>query len=261
MKVIILAAGASRRLGLNQPKSLIRIKGTNLIEIQLNQLFKAGINPSDINIVTGFKFQDFEYLNVNQILNNEYENSHQIKSILSCSSSIDFAKEDIIVSYGDVLYEASIISKLLSSKFDITLPYLTEWKNIWSQRLDDYMGDVESFMIDKDNFLVEIGKKIIDSEPQGQFMGLSYFKNGSLEKLKQIVIHEANKNSTLLNDLEFTTALNYLLLNDVRVKTIPYSGIFNELDLPEDLKKLEKIILKNKFFLDFEYLVNSKIIE
>jgi len=261
MKVIILAAGASRRLGLNQPKSLIKIMGTNLIEIQLNQLIKAGINPSDITIVTGFKYKDFEYLKVNQIFNNEYENSHQIKSILSCSNSIDFANEDILISYGDVLYESSIISKLLSSEFDITLPYLIEWRNIWSQRLDDYMSDIESFSVDKDNFLVEIGKKVLDSEPHGQFMGLSYFKNGSLEKLKKIVIYKANKNLIFLNDLEFTTALNYLLLNEVKIKTIPYSGIFNELDLPNDLKRLDKIIKSNKFLLDFEYLVNSKIIE
>jgi len=261
MKVIILAAGASRRLGLNKPKSLIKIMGTNLIEIQLNQLIKAGINPSDITIVTGFKFKDFEYLKVNQILNNEYENSHQIISILSCSNSIDFANVDILISYGDVLYESNIISKLLNSKFDITLPYLTEWRNVWSQRLDDYMSDIESFSVDKDNFLVEIGKQALDSEPHGQFMGLSYFKNGSLEKLKKIAIYETNNNSLSLNDLEFTTALNYLLINKVKIKTIPYSGIFNELDLPNDLKRLEEIIQSNKFLLDFKYLVNSKIRE
>ena len=56
MKVIILAAGASRRLGLNQPKSLIKLKETNLIEIQLNQLLKAGISPKDINIVATKSF-------------------------------------------------------------------------------------------------------------------------------------------------------------------------------------------------------------
>ena len=261
MKVIILAAGASRRLGLNQPKSLIKIKGTNLIEIQLNQLLKAGIKPEDINIVTGFKYQDFKYLKVNQILNDEYKYSHQVKSILSCSSYIDFANEDILISYGDVLYESSIITELLNSKFDITVPYLTDWKNIWSQRLNDYMSDVESFVFDKDNFLVEIGKKVVNAEPQGQFMGLSYFKNGSLEKLKKIIIYEVNKQLIDINDLEFTTALNYLLVNELTVKTTPYSGIFNELDFPYDLTKLEQIILNNKFLLDFEYLVNSKIIE
>jgi len=123
------------------------------------------------------------------------------------------------------------------------------------------MSDVESFMIDKNNFLLEIGKPVLNSEPQVQFMGLSYFKNGSLEKLKKIVIYESNRKSIDLNEIEFTTALNYLLINDVTVKTVPYSGIFNELDFPNDLKKLEKILLENKFLIDFEYLINSKIIE
>ena len=78
--------------------------------------------------MTGFKFQDFEYLKVKQILNNEYKNSHQIK--VFCSSYINFANEDILISYADVLYESSIISRLLNSKFDITVPYLTDWKHM-----------------------------------------------------------------------------------------------------------------------------------
>ncbi len=261
MKVIILAAGASRRLGLDQPKSLIKLEETNLIEIQLNQLLKAGISRNDINIVTGYKHKEFEYLNVNQIYNIDYEKSHQVKSIFCCTNFIDFSEEDILISYGDVLYESNIIDELINSKFDITVPYLTDWKDIWSNRLEDYMTDIETFKINDDNFLIEIGEEVIDTDPDGQFMGLAYFKRGALKILEDLIIKALNDNSTDLNSIEFTTALNHLLKNKIKVKAFPYKGIFNELDFPKDLKRLKIIIENNPSLLNLEYLINAKIIK
>ena len=261
MKVIILVAGASRRLGLNQPKSLIKLQETNLIEIQINQLLKAGISPNDINIVTGYKYKDFEYLNINQIYNVDYEKSHQVKSIFCCTNFIDFSKEDILISYGDVLYESNIINELLNSDYDITVPYLVDWKNIWSDRLENYMTDVETFRINDEHFITEIGEKVVDIHPEGQFMGLAYFKRGTLKILENIITQTLNDNLTDLNTIEFTTAINYLIKNKIKVKAFPYNGIFNELDFPKDLERLKIIIEDNPFFLNLEYLINTKIIK
>ena len=261
MKVIILAAGASRRLGLDQPKSLIKLEETNLIEIQLNQLLKAGISPKDINIVTGYKYKEFEYLNVNQIYNIDYDKSHQVKSIFCCANFIDFSKEDILISYGDVLYESNIVKELLNSNHDITVPYLIDWKNIWRDRLDDYVTDLETFRINDDHFLIEIGDKVTNIDPNGQFMGLACFKRGALKKLENVITGVLNGNLTDLNKIEFTTALNFLIQNRMEVKAFPYNGIFNELDFPKDLKRLKIIIEENPSLLNLEYLINAEIIK
>lgn len=60
---IIMAAGTASRfapLSYEKPKALIEVRGEVLIERQINQLRKAGIN--EIVIVTGYMAEQFEYL-------------------------------------------------------------------------------------------------------------------------------------------------------------------------------------------------------
>ena len=65
MKTIILSAGTGSRLKHDKPKSLIDLDGRKLIEVQLNQLFLAGIKKEDINLVIGYKEELFEGYNNN----------------------------------------------------------------------------------------------------------------------------------------------------------------------------------------------------
>ena len=54
------------------------------------------------------------------------------------------------------------------------------WLELWKKRFSDPLEDAETFKVDKDNFITEIGNKSSSYENiQGQFMGLlslsSYF--------------------------------------------------------------------------------------
>ena len=55
MKVVILTAGRGSRLNLNLPKSIVKVDDRCMLDIQLSQLYSAGIKPEDITIVTGYK--------------------------------------------------------------------------------------------------------------------------------------------------------------------------------------------------------------
>ena len=60
---IIMAAGTSSRfapLSFERPKALIEVRGEILIERQIRQLRKAGIE--EIVIITGYMAEQFEYL-------------------------------------------------------------------------------------------------------------------------------------------------------------------------------------------------------
>ncbi len=74
MKTIILSAGTGSRLNYDKPKSLIDLDGRKLIEVQLNQLFLAGIKKEDINLVIGYKeelFEGYKYIKNLLIMNTE----------------------------------------------------------------------------------------------------------------------------------------------------------------------------------------------
>ena len=55
MNVVVLTAGRGSRLNLNLPKSLVKVDERCMLDIQLSQLYSAGIKSEDITIVTGYK--------------------------------------------------------------------------------------------------------------------------------------------------------------------------------------------------------------
>ena len=66
MKVVILTAGRGSRLNLNLPKSIVKVDDRCMLDIQLSQLYSAGIKPEDITIVTGYKnnlFSKYDFKN------------------------------------------------------------------------------------------------------------------------------------------------------------------------------------------------------
>ena len=83
---IILAAGKSNRFApftYEKPKGLFRVKGEILIERQIEQLQKAGVN--EIYIVVGYMKEKFFYLEkkygVKLIINNQFGNKGNIYSL------------------------------------------------------------------------------------------------------------------------------------------------------------------------------------
>lgn len=91
---VILAAGTSSRfvpLSYDIPKGLIEVKGERLIERQIRQLKDAGV--SDINIVTGYKAEKFEYLadkyDVRLIFNEDYAVYNNISSVFKVLDLLD----------------------------------------------------------------------------------------------------------------------------------------------------------------------------
>ena len=91
---IILAAGMSTRfapLSYDKPKALLRVKGEILIERQILQLKKAGIQ--DITIVTGYKKEQFAYLadtfDVQLVENPDYGRYNNTSSLMRVLDKLD----------------------------------------------------------------------------------------------------------------------------------------------------------------------------
>lgn len=121
---VIMAAGTSSRLAplsYEMPKGLITVKGEVLIERQIRQLRKAGIN--DIYVVTGYKAEEFAYLadkfNVTLVNNPYYDTRNNnasikaVENILSntyvCSAD-NYFNQNPFAEYADSAYYAAVYS-------------------------------------------------------------------------------------------------------------------------------------------------------
>jgi len=81
-----------------------------------------------------------------------------------------------ILSYSDIFYESSAVELLMESKAGLAVTYDPHWLKLWKKRFGDPLIDAETFRLNSDKSLVEIGNKPKSlSEVEGQYMGLLRF--------------------------------------------------------------------------------------
>lgn len=179
MKAIILAAGVSRRLyplTFDTPKSLLELKDKPILDYQLEALKSVGIK--DIIIVLGYYSELFvEHLNKNhsdlkvQIVNNHH--FFETNTAYSVWLSKNTANQgDTILMNADVLFPIKLIKRLVSSKQSDLMA--VEVKKCGEEEVKVIEGDKKR--------IVAIGKKLIQENSLGEFIGVAKFSNEFMKK-------------------------------------------------------------------------------
>ncbi len=238
MNIVFLAAGKSSRIykEVGKPKCLLKINNQSIISNLLKNL--KGLKIKKINIVTGFK----SYLikkelkknkKINYIYNKYFNSREMLYSLILALKKID---DDIIFSYTDIIYDRSIIKKLISKKNNIYLPILKNWKNVWIKRKKEIKSDAEDLQIDKNSNLKTIGKKITNiSKVKYQFMGLVMINK---ENKKEIIkLYNSTKNNKKIHLTEF---LNLIVKKKMNIKCLKYLKNWYEFDDIDDYLNYKK---------------------
>jgi len=185
LKAIILAAGMGTRLGKyteNMPKTMLEFMGKPLIQHQLETFRYCGVD--EIVIVTGYRSEQFTFSNVTYYHNSNYENTNMVESLMLARQEMN---EDIIVSYGDIIFEKKVLDRLIISEADFAVTVDLEWRKYWKARYDTVESDLESMRIRADGNIIEIGTPEPPVEDiDGRYVGLLKFSPKGLEILKSI---------------------------------------------------------------------------
>lgn len=237
IKGLILAAGRGSRMGdltAESPKCMVKFKDQLLIERQISSLKKAGIQ--DIGIVCGYKAEMLYSYSPHMFLNPDWENSNMLHSLL-CAKEWLF-NFPCIVSYSDIFYQPDIVRDLKDSSAEVAISYDPDWLKLWQGRFENPLDDAETFQIDYQGYLTEIGNKTdIIENIKGQYMGLLKFSPDFWNKVENIL-------PTLDKNLSLTSFLSLLIDGGTKIKTIPNYGEWGEIDSPLDLQYYESIITK-----------------
>ncbi len=234
MKAIILAAGrGSRMKGLtkDKPKCLVKLHGKSLLEWQLLALRECEIK--EIAIVTGYRHNMFASFNLKEFHNYNWETTQMVASLACAKEWLE--KDKCIVSYGDIFYDKTAIQSLIKSNADLAITYDPYWLKLWEDRFGDPLLDAETFRIDENGTLLEIGNKPnFTSEVQGQYMGLLRFTPKGWYEFQNfrnsISLKEADK-------LDMTKTLKLFLKKSlIPIHTLSYKGKWGEVDTESDLK-------------------------
>ena len=172
MKAIILAAGRGARMKKltdEAPKCFAKLKGIRLIDRQIKTFKNSGI--SEISIVTGYKYEKFKSYSLKKFFNSKWEKTNMLSS-LACAEEW-LKNSTCIISYSDIFYEIKALKCLLKCKSPISITYDPNWLEIWSNRFSNPLSDAESFKLNNNSTISDIGRRVESlSEIQGQFMGL-----------------------------------------------------------------------------------------
>ncbi|HLU06902.1 MAG TPA: phosphocholine cytidylyltransferase family protein [Woeseiaceae bacterium] len=245
MKVIILAAGQGSRLRPltnDRPKCMVELKGKPLLHHQLEVLEAVGIRKEDIALAAGYLQEALVAPGITQIRNEQYASTNMVGTLFAAQ---EFMRpgEDLIVSYGDIVYRADVLRKLLATRGDLVVAADLDWYELWSQRMEDPLEDAETFKMTAEGRVLELGKKPQSrDEVHAQYIGLIKIAG---DKVADFIscYHSMDKSARYdgkdFDNMYMTSLIQYLIDNGWEVQAALINGGWLEVDSIEDLQAYE----------------------
>ena len=173
--------------------------------------------------------------------------------VSSLFSAIEFFddKINLIISYGDIVYDEAALKSLVCSDAanDINLVSYQNWFDLWKLRMEDPLDDVETFKVEE-GIVKELGKKTNNvDEVQGQFTGLFMISKHKI--LEMISFYDNLDRSGYYDGQNFdnmymTTFIQLLINQGWKVGCIPIMNGWVEIDSVSDLKAYEGSLSENE---------------
>lgn len=234
MKAIILAAGRGSRmkdLTDDRPKCLVELHGKALLDRQLEALREAGI--TEIAIVTGYMRELLASRNLIEFHNARWAETNMVSSLACAHAWLE--SEPCIVSYSDIFYSHNAVKSLMTCNATLAVTYDPRWLELWKRRFGDPLLDAETFRLNSNHTLIEIGNKPKSAdEVQGQYMGLLRF---TPEGWGEVVKIRSGLPTAIRNNIHMTGTLQKIIeANVIPIKAIPYDEEWGEVDSADDLE-------------------------
>lgn len=247
MEVVILCAGRGERirpLTDNNPKCMISFKGKTLINHQLNIFKKNKIKK--INIILGYKHKKFfsEY-KVNKIINRQFASTNMVYSLMKAKNIL--ANKNIIVSYGDIIFDKTILKKLLKSKNEISVISDENFYQYWKLRTKNPLNDLETFQLAQNKRIIDIGNAPRSiNDIQGQFIGLIKIDKKVINQIIELYQLLLKINFKKNKKMQMTNFLDIIIKLGFNVKAVPVKNGWLEFDTYKDYKIYNKLDKEKK---------------
>lgn len=230
MKIIILAAGAGRRLRPltdNLPKCLVKVGGKAIIDYQMENLRQVGLN--EIIVVIGFcgeqiinhltkGYPDF---NFTFIENPDYASTHPAHSLWMVR---DHLASNVMYLNADVICDPKIIKRIVDDpRPTVTAVQQTPWDE-----------EEVNVVVDQEMRVLEMGKHISKELSYGEFIGVTKIAAAFNKTLTQVLqdFFDHNEFRKFAAD-----ALNLSIQRGETMYALDVSDVAAiEIDTPEDLE-------------------------
>lgn len=242
MRAVVLAAGQGTRLRPltdDKPKPLVELCGQSLLERTVETLEASGIE--DVLVVTGYEAGKIEALGYETVRNERYDETEMVYSLMCARDWFAGAGEDLVISYGDIVYEPSVVEALGSSEAPLSVVVDREWRELWEQRFEDPLSDAETLRVE-DGSVVEIGEEPEGYEEiEGQYIGLVKVGAGHVDRFVSAYEDLVGAAGTADTGVHMTRFIQYLIEAGWDVQAVPVYGGWLEVDSVGDLETYEEL--------------------
>ena len=248
MRAVILAAGRGSRLGhlgADRPKCLVEFAGKPLLERQIAALRRGGVD--EIGVVRGYRAEMIDLPGVSYFLNQRWAETNMVMSLTEAAAWLHSGPA--IVSYGDIFYRSELVRGLAGAPGRLVISYDRDWRRLWTRRFVDPLADAETFRINADGQLLEIGGRTTRIEEiQGQYMGLFKFTPPAWGIVEALL---ATLDAPSRDKLDVTGLLRRLLAGkELRIDTYGADGQWGEVDNPQDVALYEDMVRAGELHLE-----------
>lgn len=244
-QAIVLAAGQGTRLRPitnDKPKCLTPIDGKTLLDRQAAVLNAAGI--SKITVIGGYRIDQIKALGYNCEENPAFESTNMV-STLFCAEAIMDESEDLLICYGDIIYQPENLTTVLETDAEMVLMVDKEWRKLWELRLENPLDDAETLKLSESDDVLELGKKPNNyDEIQGQYTGLIKIRK---DKVKDLIsfYHGLDKGATFdgqdFDNMYMTSFIQQLIDVNWQVKAALVNNGWLEIDSVSDLEAYQSL--------------------
>lgn len=189
-RAIVLAASrgsALRELTHDRPKVMLPVSGRPLLRRLLDEFKRHGINQT--TVVAGYRADAIDTDGINLRINNDYETTGELVSLACAEEDLS---DDILLTYGDLLFRSYILRDLLDIRGELTVVIDSQLGGHAISGSPDYAYCTRND--DRSLFLEDVYLKHISAEaetnpqhgePSGHWIGMLRARSEGVKWLQQ----------------------------------------------------------------------------
>jgi phosphoenolpyruvate phosphomutase len=216
----------------DRPKAMLRLRGKPIMTWHTDAFRRQGIRR--IGAVRGYCKQALDLADIQYFDNEEHASTGELASLYTAR---EFLRGDVVIAYGDIVFDEFILRNLLSQRGDISIAVDGGWK---LRERSDTKRDLVTTDGTYDPLgmstcrLVRIGK-VEAAEAMGEWIGLLFLRADKTEKVVKLLDHLAAEEPEILRTGDLPALLERLVSAGETVSVVHTFGHWYDLDEQKDL--------------------------
>ncbi|OGQ89822.1 MAG: phosphoenolpyruvate mutase [Deltaproteobacteria bacterium RIFOXYA12_FULL_58_15] len=234
--VLMASKGDFGDLVADKPKAMLRLHGKPILIWHQEAFRRQGI--VNVAAVRGYRKEAVNVEGLHYFDNDDFASTGELSSLYAAR---DFLRGDMIVAYGDIVFDDFILQNLMTAPGAIKIAVDAAWKlRARSDAHRDLVitdGDADPLR-DHTCRLLEIGssnRAVSQDKATGEWIGLLYLSAEKTGQIAALLDGWANKQPEKLKHGDLPMLLNHLVASGETISVVHSYGHWRDLDDQKDL--------------------------